>query len=79
MNTLENTVSMMELLPEEDLIEIQSLTKKLFNLRNADNPFQPLSKQEILKELQISREQTMNGQYKDMDKALEGIREKYGL
>ncbi|MCM1536360.1 MAG: hypothetical protein NC126_10605 [Clostridium sp.] len=79
MNTLENTVSMMELLPEEDLIEIQSLTKKLFNLRNADNPFQPLSKQEIIKELQISREQTMNGQYKDMDKALEGIREKYGL
>lgn len=79
MNTLKNTVSMMELLPEEDLIEIQSLTKKLFNLRNADNPFQPLSKQEIIKELQTSRKQTMNGQCKDMDKALEGIREKYGL
>ncbi len=79
MNTLENTISMMELLPEDDLIEIQNLTKKLFNLRNADNPFQPLSKHEIMRDLQISREQTKNGQYKDMDKALEGIREKYGL
>ena len=30
MTTLENTISMMEKLPEADLVEIQDLIKKLF-------------------------------------------------
>lgn len=74
MSTLENTISMMEMLPEDDLIEIQNFTKKLFNLRNVNSPFRPLSEQEIIRDLQISREQTIKGQCKDMGKALEGIR-----
>lgn len=79
MNTFESTVSMMEVLPESDLIEIQNFTKKLYMLRNADSPFHPLSEDDILNDLQISREQIAQGKYKEMGQAIEEIRHKYGL
>lgn len=79
MNTLENTVSMMEMLPEADLMKIQNFTKKLFNLHNADSLFKPLSEEDILSDLEISRNQIAQGKCKEMGQAIEGIREKYGL
>ena len=56
MSILENTISMMEVLPEADLLEIQNFTKKLFRLRNVNSCFQPVSEEKILydKELQDS-------------------------
>ena len=79
MNTFENTVSMMEALPESDLIEIENFTKKLYMLRIAESPFRPVSGEDILNDLQISREQTAQGKCKEMGQAIEGIRNKYGL
>lgn len=79
MNTLENTVSMMEMLPEADLVKIHNFTKKLFNLHNTDNPLKPLSEEDILRDLEISRNQIAQGKCKEMGQAIEGIREKYGL
>ena len=37
MTTLENTISMMEKLPETDLIEIQNLIKKLFRQHESES------------------------------------------
>lgn len=79
MNTFENTVSMMEALPEADLIEIQNFTKKLYMLRAAESPFRSVTGEEILNDLQISREQVAQGRCKEMGQAIEGIRKKYGL
>lgn len=79
MNILENTVSMMEALPESDLIEIQNFTKRLYMLRCAESPFCPLSGEDIMNDLRISREQVAQGKCKEMGQAIEEIRNKYGL
>ncbi|MDE5825289.1 MAG: hypothetical protein K2G55_07120 [Lachnospiraceae bacterium] len=79
MSAFENTVSMMEVLPESDLIEIENFTKKLYMLRNSESPFRPLTEEEILNDLQISREQIAQGKCKEMGQAIEEIRNKYGL
>ena len=79
MSILENTISMMEVLPEADLLEIQNFTKKLFRLRNVNSCFQPVSEEKILDDLATSRNQIAEGKYKEMGQAIEGIRKKYGL
>ena len=79
MNTLENTVLMMEALSEADLIEIQNFTKKLYILRNAESPFRPLTEDDIMNDLSVSREQIAQGKCREMGQAIEGIRYKYGL
>lgn len=79
MNAFESTVSMMEALPESDLIKIRNFTQKLYMYRNAGSPFEPLKEEEILNDLRISREQTAQGQSKEMGRAIEEIRNKYGL
>lgn len=78
MNTFENTVSMMEALPEADLIEIQNFTKKLYMLRNNKSPFRPLTEEDIINDLSVSREQVAQGKCREMGQAIEGIRRKYG-
>ncbi len=79
MNAFDSTVLMMEALPESDLIEIENFTKNLYMLRNSKSPFRPLTGEEILKDLQISREQVEQGKCKEMGQAIEEIRNKYGL
>lgn len=79
MSTFENTVSMMEALSEADLIKIQNFTKKLYMLRSAESPFRPLTENEIMNDLSVSREQIAQGKCREMGQAIEGIRRKYGL
>ena len=79
MSILENTISMMKVLPEADLLEIQNFTKKLFRLRNVNSCFQPKRKKKILDDLATSRKQIAEGKSKEMGQAIEGIRKKYGL
>lgn len=47
--------------------------------RNEDCPFPPKSREEIYKDLEISRQQAAEGKYQEMGEALTEIREKYGL
>ena len=79
MNTLENTVSMMKALPETDLVKIQDFTKKLFQRQQNNCPFPLKSREDIYKDLEISRKQTAEGKCMEMGQALAEIREKYGL
>ncbi len=78
MSTLQNTISMIEVLPEADLLKIQDFAKKLFQ-RNTKCPFPPKSEEEIYRDLEISRQQAAEGKCQEMGEALEEIRAKYGL
>lgn len=91
MTTLENTISMIKALPESDLLEIQKLTTKLFQRRHkskmtdaaADEAIgtilQSKSKQEIIQDLELSRQQVTEGKCTKMEQAIAGIKTKYGL
>ncbi len=79
MTTLENTISMLKVLPEADLMEIQNFTRKLFQRRSADNCFHSVSAEQIFSDLETSRKQISEGKSKEMGQAIDGIRRKYGL
>lgn len=79
MSTLESTISILEVLPEADLLEVQQFAKRLFTLRSDKQPFQPKSREEIYKDLEISRQQAAEGKCQEMGQALAEIREKYEL
>ena len=79
MSTLESTISILEVLPEADLLEVQQFAKKLFMLRRDKYQFPPKSREEIYKDLEISRQQAAEGKCQEMGQALAEIREKYGL
>ena len=79
MGTLESTISILEVLPEADLLEVQQFAKNLFMLRRDKHQFSPKSREEIYKDLEVSRQQAAEGKCQDMGKALAEIREKYGL
>lgn len=91
MTTLENTISMMESLPETDLLEIQKLAVKLFQRHRrsemtdeeADEAvgkfLKPKSREDIYRELEISRQQAAEGKCMEMGQAIVGIRKKYGI
>lgn len=86
MNTLENTVSMMKSLPETDLLEIQNFTRKLFQRRESKTVdeavgkfLKPMSREDIYRDLEVSRKQAAEGKCVEMGQALVEIRKKYGL
>ncbi len=54
MSTLESTISILEMLPEADLLEVQQFAKRLFTLRSDKHPFPLKSREEIYKDLEIS-------------------------
>lgn len=79
MSTLENTISMLEVLPEADLVKTQEFVRELFRQRQRVCSFPLKSKADIYKELEISRRQAAEGQCMEMGQALAEIRGKYGL
>lgn len=79
MDILENTISMLEVLPETDLLEIQKFTMKLFQQRRADCPFPLLSKEDILQDLKISEKQFANEEYQEAGEFLSELRNEYDL
>lgn len=79
MTTLENTISMMEVLPEADLLEIQKFTTKLFKQRRTDCPFLLKSREDIYKDLEISRKQAEAGEYQEAGEFMAELREEYGI
>jgi hypothetical protein len=75
-NTLEANMKLLSTIPEERQEEIQKYL--LINFCE-DNPYKPLSKNEILNELAESRKCYQNGEGEDFDKAVDEIGVKYGL
>ena len=79
MTMLESTISMIKVMPEADLAEIQDFARKLLQKRNADCPFALKSEEDIYRDLAVSHQQIAEGRCKEMGQAIGGIREKYGL
>lgn len=79
MTMLESTISMIKVMPESDLVEIQNFARKLLMRHDADCPFPLKNREDIYKELETSRQQASEGKCQDMGQALAEIRKKYGL
>lgn len=91
MMTLENTISMMRLLPETDLLEIQELTVKLFQRHRgsemtdeeadeaAGKFLKPKLGEDIYRELEISRQHAAEGKYREAGEFLGELRTEYGI
>ena len=86
MSTLQNTISMMQTLPEADLIKIQNFTKKLSKRRELEAADEavgrflpPKSREDIYKDLENSRQQVAEGKYQEAGKFLAELRAEYGI
>lgn len=79
MTTLENTISVIKALPEADLTEVQNFAQKLLQLRNAGCPFSLKTRDDIYKDLEISRQQIVSGEYQDAKSFITEVREEYGI
>ena len=79
MTTLENTISLIRILPEADLDEIQNFAKKLIQKREANCPFALKSCEDIYKDLEIAHQQIASGEYQDADEFIVGVKKEYGI
>ena len=77
MSTLEATVSMLEMLPESELEGIQNYIIKYCEDRKIENPFRPLSEQELMDRLELARRQCENGECMTGDEAVARLRAEY--
>lgn len=77
MSTLDQTISMLEALPEEDVKAIHDITYRFYVRERS--PFKPLTKKQVLHDLSISREQIENGECLELGDAIREIEAKYGL
>ena len=77
MSTLESTISMLRVLPEADVEVIFEMTKKLFE--DKSSPFVPVSKEQILQDLDISEKQIEQGKTTGASVAIQELRKRYGL
>lgn len=75
MSTLEANLALLLTIPEERQEEIQSYLLTFCT----DNPYRPLSSDEILAELAESRACYLAGEGEDIDKVLDEIGDRYGL
>lgn len=86
MSTLENTISMLEVLPEADLIEIQKITKKFFKRHECEMAdhvvgefLKPMSEKDFLKDIEVAEKQFAAGEYQEMKEAIDEICREYGI
>ena len=79
MSSIDATVSMLEVMPEEARLKVLEFTKSLFTSKRPANPFVPLTTEQILRDLEISRQQAAQGQTYDMGEALEELRRRHGF
>ena len=88
MSTLENTITMLEALPEADLRKVSVFIKKFFltPAKSDDaarvasyNPYQPLTGEELFNSLEESRKRAEEGHVLDAHQVAANVREKYGF
>jgi len=79
MSTLEATMSMLQAMPEEARLKVFQYTQQLFVSGKPVNPFVPLTADQILSDLEESRNQIAAGLGQDMRNALETMGKKYGF
>lgn len=78
MSTLDATVSMLEVMPEDARIKVLEFTRQLFTSPKPANPFIPVNREQVLSDLAESRQQITSGQGVDMKETLTGIGKQHG-
>ena len=83
MSTYESTISLMKGLPEGDLLIVHDFVNRLLvkseNRQETSNPYNPLTREEIIKELAVARKHADEGKVIDAHEASENVRARYGL
>ena len=83
MTTYEATGSMMQNLPEADLLVINEFVKRLSSKeeiwKERYNPYKHFTREEIVEQLAIARKNAEEGHVMEAHQASANIREKYGL
>lgn len=63
MGTHENTISMLEVLPETDLLEF----------------LKPMSREDFMKDIEIAEQEVASGKYRSAEEVFDGLERRYGL
>lgn len=79
MATLKSTISLISILPEADLNEIQNFGKKLIRKRETNCPFALKSRKDIYKDLEVAHQQITSGEYQDANEFIAGVKKEYGI
>lgn len=83
MSTYEATISLIKGLSESDLLVVKEFVKRLTSkseiIRETNNPFHPMTREEIIEQLSTAHEHADKGMIMEAHKASANIRDKYGL
>lgn len=86
MTTLESTISMMEKLPESDLIKIQDLIKNLFHQHESESidtavgrSQKRMSRDNFMKDALAAENDIMAGRCKSTNEVFDGLEQRYGF
>ena len=74
-----STISMIKVMPEADLAEVQNFARKLLQRRDAGCPFPLKSREDIYKDLEVSHQQIQNGEYQEAGEFIAEVRKEYGI
>jgi hypothetical protein len=79
MSTLEATISMLEVMPEEAQRKVFLFTQDLFGAKKPASPFTPVTEQQVLDDLSASREQIAQGRGVNMADGLRQMGKEHGF
>lgn len=79
MSTIEETVAMMETMPEEAQRKVLLYTRDLFSAKRPSNPYHPLSEKQILSDLAQSRKEAAGGKTEEAHEAINEMRKQHGF
>lgn len=86
MTTLENTISMMEKLPEADLVKVQDLIRKLFRQREdvstdsaVGQALKRMSKEDFMEDIAVAENDIAAGRYKSANEVFDRLEQRYGF
>ena len=79
MTTFESTVEMLRRLPEEDLLAINGIVKRLVNRTAAEDDVRPLSETEFFDRLTVARQHAEEGKTRPAAQVTQDLRARYGI
>lgn len=86
MTTLENTISMMENLPETDLVKIQDFIRGLFRQHESDpvditvgKALRRMSKRDFIEDVKAGESDIADGRYTEASEVFDGLEKRYGF
>lgn len=79
MNSMEATMSMLEAMPEEARLKVLEFTRKLFTAERPANPHVQLMSDQILSDLEESRNLIAHGEGLSMEDVLNDLGRRHGF